>query len=238
MTTINSIEDLIKLLDEKPEWLEAVRARILTRELLELPQTLAEFIETTNRRFEEIDQQFGLIGQRLGAVENRLGEVEAETKSLRSEMEQGFASIRRDLGVLKGAHARTSALRQSTAITDGLGLTRIRDLDYEELRDLTVASDTSDIPSNDIMSFRLADLVMEASDQNGETQFVAVDISYTVNGRDTRRAIRNAEFLTRFTGHPSFAVVAGIDLDDRIKEAVDDGEVTWYQLHMDDLETE
>jgi len=224
LTTINTIEDLIKLLDERPEWLEAVRARILTRELLELPQTLAEFIETTNRQFLAVDQ--------------RLGAVEIEDRSLRTEIEQGFASIRRDLGVLKGAHARTSALRQATAITDELGLTRIRNLDYDELRDLTASADTSGIPHNDILSFRLADLVMEASDQNGETQFVAVEISYTVNDRDTRRALRNAAFLTRFTGHPSNAVVAGIDLDDRIKETVDAGEITWYQLHMDDLETE
>ena len=224
MTTINSIEDLIKLLDERPEWLEAVRARILMRELLELPQTLAKFIETTNRRFDEVDQQ--------------ISAVKAESKSLRADLEQGFASIRRDLGVLKGAHARTSALRQATAIADGLGLTRIRNLDYDELRDITVAADTSGIPRNEIISFHLADLVMEAADQSGDTQYVAVEISYTVNGRDTRRALRNAEFLTRFTGHPSFAVVAGIDLDDRIKEAIESGELIWYQLHMDDLEAE
>ena len=52
MTTINTMEDLIRLLDENPEWLEALRSRLLTRELLEMPQTLARFIETTNRRFE------------------------------------------------------------------------------------------------------------------------------------------------------------------------------------------
>ncbi len=40
MTTINTIEDLIRLLDENPEWAEALRARLLTRQLMELPETL------------------------------------------------------------------------------------------------------------------------------------------------------------------------------------------------------
>ena len=224
MTTINTIEDLIRLLDENPEWLEAVRSRVLTRELLELPRILAEFIESTNRQFEAVNQRFIA--------------VETEARTLRGEMERGFASIRRDLGILKGAHARTSAIRQATAITDELGLTRVRNLDYDELRDISVAADTSGITHNEIISFRMADLVMEASDQSGDTCFVAVEISYTADPRDTRRALRNANFLTRFTGHPSYAVVAGIDQDDRIKEAIESGELIWYRLHIDDLEPE
>lgn len=55
MTTINTIEDLIRLLDENPEWVEALRARLLTRELVEMPQTLARFIETTNLRFDALE---------------------------------------------------------------------------------------------------------------------------------------------------------------------------------------
>ena len=51
MTTINTMEDLMQLLDGNPEWLEAVRARVLTRELLELPelfrQQRAEFMQLT-----------------------------------------------------------------------------------------------------------------------------------------------------------------------------------------------
>ena len=43
MTTINNIEDLIKLLDENPQWLEALRVRLLNRELIELPEKFAQF---------------------------------------------------------------------------------------------------------------------------------------------------------------------------------------------------
>ena len=206
MTTINSIEDLIRLLDENPEWLEAVRARILTRELLDMPQTLANFAQKTEDRFDAMDKS--------------------------------IEGIRNDMGVLKGGHARSSAIRQATAITDSLGLNRVRNLDYDELRALTISADTSDILRNDIMSFRLADLVMEATDQSGDSCYVAVEISYTANGRDTDRAIRNAGFLTSFTGHPAQAAIAGINRDRRIEGRVESGEVFWHQLDLDDLQAE
>lgn len=44
MSTINTMEDLIQILDEHPEWLEALRTRILTRELLDLPHNFAMFV--------------------------------------------------------------------------------------------------------------------------------------------------------------------------------------------------
>ena len=49
MTTINNIEDLVRILDENPEWLEAVRTRLLTRELLELPQVVADLTQRVDQ---------------------------------------------------------------------------------------------------------------------------------------------------------------------------------------------
>ena len=63
--TINTIEDLVRVLDENPEWLEALRARLLTRELLEMPQKLAAFAEATERQFEAIDRQFETSDRRF-----------------------------------------------------------------------------------------------------------------------------------------------------------------------------
>ena len=217
MTTINTIEDLIKLLDENPAWLEAGRARILTRELLELPQMFAEFVEATNRRSEAMQQE---MNQRFDATDSAI------------------AGIRRDMGVLKAGHARTSVLRATTSITDRMGLERVRNLNYDDLRALTLAADISDIPTNVIQSFRQADLVMEATDQAGETCYVAVEISYTANGRDTERAFRNAEFLTRFTGRRAYPAVASVHRDQRIEESLDSSAIFWHRIESDELESE
>ena len=37
MTTINTIEDLARILRDQPTWAEALRALLLTQELLDLP---------------------------------------------------------------------------------------------------------------------------------------------------------------------------------------------------------
>ena len=206
MTTINTIEDLVHILDEHPHWLEALRARLLTRELIELPEKFAAFVETTNKR---------------------LDTLESDVKGLRD-----------DMGILKGAHARNVAIEDAAAIARGLGLRRTRTLSRDEVWDLTEAADTSAIAANDLRSFRRADLMMEATDRAGEPCYIAVEISFTANGRDTTRAVRNAEFLTRFTGKPAYAVIAGLRLDNRIQPTIDSGAVFWHQLDPTDLEAE
>ena len=47
MTTINSQEDFLRALDENPQWLEAVRSRILGDELKQLPARFDAFVERT-----------------------------------------------------------------------------------------------------------------------------------------------------------------------------------------------
>ena len=37
MATIDTISDLMRVLDTHPEWLEAMRARLLTSDVLEMP---------------------------------------------------------------------------------------------------------------------------------------------------------------------------------------------------------
>ncbi|MYC97400.1 MAG: hypothetical protein F4X14_20800 [Caldilineaceae bacterium SB0661_bin_32] len=149
-----------------------------------------------------------------------------------------FKRITDDLGQLKGAHARNAALENAAIIARDLGLRRTKSLSREELLDLIDASDTVGITVDDLRSFRVADLIMEAAAEDGEICYVAVEISYTANGRDTKRAIRNAEFMTRFTGKRSFAVVSGLYRDDRIQESIESGELCWHQLTPEQLEAE
>ena len=248
VNTINTIEDLVRIMDERPEWVEAMRARLLTKEILELPQRIASLTEQVDRfvastnmrldkiesrleghdaRFDAIDARFDAVDARLDAVDDRFDAVEAAIQKMRN-----------DMAPLKAAHARNAALEDAIAIADDMGLRRTRTLSREDLWELTESADATGIPTNDLRSFRRADLVMEATDQNGDTCYIAVEISFTANGRDTTRAIRNAEFLTRLTGKSSYAVVAGLNRDNRIQESIAAGEVFWHQLDPDQLEVE
>ena len=208
-----TIEDVVRALDENPEWLEALRARLLTRELLELPKTLAEFMAATKCRFEEIDRRFMAVDRR-------------------------FDRIERDLAPIKAAHARNAAVREADLIAEESGLTFIRVFTDAEIRELVRSSDTTGIPTGDLRSFRRADLVMEASDDAQERCYLAVEISFTANGRDTTRALRNAALLTRFTDRGAYAAVAGLRYDNRIRDRFEADEVTWYQLDAHALEVD
>lgn len=114
-----------------------------------------------------------------------------------------------------------------------LGLRSRRYVEGNEIIHLVRGQDTSGIARGDLISFYRADLIIEAVDEDGELNYIAVEVSFTVDGRDTRRAIRNAGYLTRFTGRPAYAVVTGWRLDWAIQPAIDAGEAMWYPLDED-----
>ncbi len=269
MSTINTMEELIQVLDEHPEWVEALRSRLLTRELLDLPHNFAmfvaemrefksemrefktqmdRFVAATNKRFDAVDARFDVVDTRFDAVDARFDAVDTRFDAVDARFDAVdarldghgvmFKRITDDLGQLKGVHARNVALADAAIIARDLNLRRTKNLTQEELLDLIDAADTSGIHVGDLRSFRVADLIMEARAVDGTICYVAVEISYTANGRDTRRAIRNAEFMTRFTGKRSFAVVSGLYLDDRIQDSIESGEVFWHQLTPEQLDAE
>lgn len=227
MAAINTIEDLIQLLDDNPQWLEALRVRLLTRELIELPQTFAKFAEATNQSFDRIEGRFAGVEGRLDRGDERMGRIEGRLDRLVE-----------DVGMLKGAVIREVALQQADLIAEDMGLTLVRILSRDDLRPLIRSQHVSDIPASHLCSFLLADLLVEAASQDGESSFVAVEISFTVNGRDVTRAVRNAGFLSRFTGRPARAAVAGARLDDRIRDRLESEGVFWYELSPESLGAE
>ena len=211
MMQIDTIEDLVRILDERPEWRDALRSRLLTQELLELPAQLARFIAATREQFEAIEKRFE-------GIDKRLDEAAAERQAMRD-----------DIGILKGVHARNVAERRIGLIARSIGLRERRQLDGAELFDLAKNADAA-MHSNEIQSYVEADVVFEAENDQGDIEYVGVEVSYTANGRDTARAMRNSSLITLFTERPCRAVVASLRIDDRIKDAVENGQVSWYRL--------
>ena len=76
MTTINDIADLVRILRERPEWADTVRSILLSRELLELPERFAEFVEAVKTKFQEVDARFDRVETRLDRLEGRVGNLE------------------------------------------------------------------------------------------------------------------------------------------------------------------
>ena len=113
MTTINTIEDLARILRDQPTWAEALRALLLTQELLDLPGRFDRFVEA-QREFNQAQQKANeaqqetnrLTDRRLNAIEERLDRIDGRLDRVEGQ-----------LGNLQGGQyertVRTKALARS-----------------------------------------------------------------------------------------------------------------------------
>ena len=310
MTTINNIEELLRLLDERPEWSEALRTRILTRDLLDLPATVdqrfaemsqaiarsaertdARFAdmsaaiersaERTDTRFAQVDARFAEMSaaierlaertdtrfaqvdarfaEMLAAIERsaertdaRFAQVDArfvqmseaitrfsENSDARGvELDRRLSRLVDDNGVLKGLFARDYIIKNPSAVTASMGFRWVRNVPREEIHELAVANDTSHLPRGEVHSFQRADLVIDALDSQGNPCYVAVEVSFTVDLRDTGRAVRNAEWLKEFTGRDAYAAVAGVYKEYEVDRGINKSDVSWFEIERRILTTE
>ncbi len=59
MATIITFDELLRVLDENPEWAEALRSRILSTDLQNMPEDFRIFRDNTGRRFDRISSDIG-----------------------------------------------------------------------------------------------------------------------------------------------------------------------------------
>lgn len=213
LNEIRTVERLMQTLDDNPPLLEALRTRVLTRELLEMPANHAKLTARVDQLVDSVQKM------RDGAT------AFEERVALR------FNRIDNDLTWLKDVGATTVAEKQAMFIAEDLGLEYEKQLTQHEVRDLVRNQDTSGIAPGDLRSFRNADMIIEATDAAGQLNYIAVEVSFTADQRDTDRPIRNAGYLTRFTGQPAHAVVASVRTDNRIHDIIESGQIYWHRLY-------
>ena len=226
MVTINTPDDLLRVLRERPEWKEAVRREILSEELMNLPARFDRFVASTEQFIEE-QRQFNAETQEFIEEQRQFN---ARIDSFVSRTDARFGRLEGDLSNMKDEYSISKTVRDAEGIAYDMGFKFVRTLSISELLALVTSNDTADLETGDLRSFRLADLVIEAVDNDGAIHYIAMEISYTGDQRDTYRALRNAEYLTRFTGHPAHAAVASIRNDREIQDLIDSGQVFWYEL--------
>ena len=254
-TNIDTVQDLFRILDENPEWLEALRAKILTKELLELPEkhaTLADNVATLTARVDALTAEVAILTARMDALTarvdalaDRMDALTAELAAFTTEMrafaeavnrrldniDARFDRMERDNSDIKGDSAERKAAREIANIVEDLGKIWVRNLDREEIYALERAANIQGIPRGHLRSYRGADIIAEALEADDDAPcYVVVEASYTANGRETTRAIRSAWLLSRFSGKPAYPIIAGVRVDNETREAIDAGEIQYYEL--------
>ena len=189
-------------------------------------ENLKEDVTHLKEDVRQLKEDVGELKQDVGQLKEDVGELKQDVGQLKNDVR----TIRDDLGNLKGFRARDETIQQADGIAIVMGFQMVRTLSYGDLVSMTTTADISGIAEGDILSFRRADLVIQVTDANGETHYIAMEISYTADARDTRRAIRNAGLLTRFTGRPAHAAIASIQSVNEIQNTIDSGQVYWHKL--------
>ena len=157
-------------------------------------------------------------------------EFNDELRKLIDESKRLYETMNSDLGVLKGGHAISSVLGNVSRVARNLGYHFISQLPEQELGAFANLAARAGKPSGDVASFRNADIVMLVLDRYNQPYYLAVEVSYTVESEDIRRANRNAKYLQQFTSMPSRAAVVGVHISDWTRREAEAKNVLWHVL--------
>ena len=211
----------LRALQDDPEFRAEVRNQLLSRELLELPERFAQFAEYVN------------------AFITRVNAFIEEQQGINARQEAFNRRTDVSIGILKGNAARRLVRDHAETILDHLQLDFVQIVARNDLIRMARQSGLADeVEAGQRRSFYAADLVLEGLDTDGNTRYVAAEASFTADRRDTDRARRNAQFLTRCTGQPALPIVASVGNDREVAELVDAGAVGWFQLEEREFEAD
>ena len=225
--TLNEQEKLrlLQTLRDDPAFLASVRSLILPDELIQLPERFAQFAGHV-MAFIETQQQFN-------------ADVTAFIKR-QEQFNAGIASqlqrITDDLGEIKGHVASRIARQMPDEIAEHLGYQIIDHLDGKDLRSMLRQHNPTDISPGVRSSFYYADLVALVEDQHSNQLYIAAEASYTADQRDSQRAMRNAQFITRFTSVDAVPVIVSRENDYEVQQLIQQGSVRWFQLQLRHLQ--
>jgi hypothetical protein len=227
MTTVNDFVDILRIIREQPEWGEALRSALLSKEVLELPQRLAEFAETTNKRLANLEGDVSELKSGQARLE---GDV-AELKSGQARLERSFARMEGEFGNIKGD---TYELKVGTNIasiaSQHLNLRGIRVLkglraadDMAFLDLLFAAEDRGDITRAERGDASNVDIVVQGRRKEDQaTLYVVLEVSRTAADNDINRAVERSQILHRATGREALPAVVCAHKDEaRVRLAED-----------------
>ena len=121
-TTIRDISDLIRVLQDYPDWRNAVRGIVIGDDMLALPQQLAKFVQSTEENFriarerddqtdrrlaefiQSTNENFRIARERADQTDKRIDETNQRLADFIQSTEENFRIAREQIG---RAHVRT-----------------------------------------------------------------------------------------------------------------------------------
>ena len=195
--TVEEFSDLVRLLEERPEWRVELRRLVLTDELLSLPSLVRDLAEAQRRTEERIDQ----LAQRMDQLAQRMDQLTRDVQQLTEVLLRMGVDVDR----LKGYMLEARYLSHGHACFSRV-VRRAHVLSGDELNALLDQGRFSREEAEEILQ---ADVVVRGRRlEDGAEVYLVVEVSWGIGISDVQRASDRAVLLAR-TGTPAIPVVAG-----------------------------
>jgi hypothetical protein len=210
--TVADVRDLVRLLDEQPDWRAEVRRQLLTDELLAMPEQIAQ----QRRDIQRIEEQIARQRRDIHRIEGQLVEQRRATDRRFQQVEDQIAALTRtvdtltnDVGELKG-DSLERRYREKAGAYFGRLLRRTHVLSDDELNKLLDDAVAQGVLTEDECDEVIwADAIVRGRRRGDRAQVVAVaEVSWGVGIKDVERASRRADLLAR-VGFTTLPVVGG-----------------------------
>jgi hypothetical protein len=238
MASVNDIGDLARILREQPEWADTIRGILLGKELLELPERFAEFVQLTEHNFQLVNQNFQLVYERLDRLESNVTRIDGSIDRIFSHLDRIDATLIRMDGRMDNGFGVNYELKvaknMSSIAGQFLHIRRTRVLqgnatgpDPEFIELLEKAEENGTITEEELHEVLRLDFVMVGQlKSDGANVYAAAEASITIGGEDITRAATRAQILATVIGQPVSPAVIGSHIDDTRTELADASGVT------------
>ncbi len=207
---IRTFDDIIRILEQEPEWREKLRKLVLTDELINLPKKFDNFVEN----------DFRPLAQRVDKIEKDVEILKEDVTQLKEDV----AQLKVDVADLKGDNFERK-VREKAPAYFGRAFRRIRLVDYQTLADLLEdAIDNGIITEDEKMELLWSDGVLKAKSKDKKQDlWVVFEVSYVVDEKDVNRALNRALILKKIVKDSVLPVVIGKDYAIPLKEIEEKG---------------
>ena len=214
-------QDLLDFIDSNPEYLHDMRVRLLSPDLIALPEQFAQLVGLVTELGNKLDAFAEVTDRRLTALEDhavetirRLNTLETDVGTIKTDV----GTIKTQVAALNGDRAESRARQNILNIArDELNLTRGRillargrDTAPGLLESITAAEENGLITRQQADNALYADIIIRARRDDDQQYVHAVfEVSRTIRLSDIQRAHERATTVATATNEHTIAAVMG-----------------------------
>ncbi len=228
---VRTFQDLLRVLRERPEWLEELRRLILTEELLRLPQRfgwMEKKVEKMDKDIGGLKQDVGVLKQDVAVLKQDVAVLKEDVAVLKQDvarLKEDVERLKQDVAYLKGSDFERTIRERAPAYLGRL-IRRCRTVSFEAVAEwLEDAVDRGVISEEEKNEALLVDLVARGRVRSGREVVLAVEASVKVDVEDVERASKRAEVLRRGLEAEVIGVVIGRERTERAEEKAEELDV-------------